>query len=104
MEDFFEHKQTYDLIVELIFFTSFEAQNRDKFVIKINQLLKANGKYMGLFFTHEFGRDYPPFGASKEQYEQLFSAYFFFKVFDIAYNSIKPRIGREYFFILQKKI
>lgn len=102
--DFFEHKQSYDLIVELTFFTSFEPDNRKKFVNKIYQLLKSDGKYVGLFFTHEFGENFPPFGATKEQYEQLFGDYFYFKIFEIAYNSIKPRNGREYFFIMQKNI
>ncbi|MEA3451502.1 MAG: methyltransferase domain-containing protein [Bacteroidota bacterium] len=101
-QDFFELRQKFDLIVELAFFTSFELQKRTDFVSQIYNSLNENGKYVGLFFTHEFNKDYPPFGATKTQYEQLFKEYFFFKTFEIANNSIKPRRNREYFFIMQK--
>lgn len=101
-EDFFEHEENYDLIIELAFFTSFEPEKRERFIKKINKLLSKNGKYVGLLFTHEFGNPYPPFGATKETYDKLFLKYFNYKTFEIAENSIKPRAGREYFVILEK--
>ncbi len=103
IEDFFVHKQKYDLIVEQTFFTSFEPEKREDFARKMADLLFPNGKYVGLFFTHEFGFDFPPFGATKDIYLNLFEPYFSIKNFKIAYNSIKPRKGREYFFIFIKK-
>jgi len=101
-QDFFKLKQKYDLIIELAFFTSFEPSKRKDFVKKIHSSLTEKGKYVGLFFTHEFNKSYPPFGATKTIYEQLFEKYFNIKTFEIANNSIKPRKNREYFFIMQK--
>ncbi len=103
-DNFFSHKSKYDLILEQTFFTSFCPDKRKAFAKKIFNLLNKGGKYVGLFFSHEFMKPIPPFGATKEIYEQLFLPFFNFKRFEIAYNSIKPRKGREYFFIMQKKI
>jgi thiopurine S-methyltransferase len=103
LDDFFEHTEKYNLIVEQTFFTSFEPEKRQDFAKKIADLLFKGGKYVGLFFTHEFGKDYPPFGANKQVYIQLFRPYFDFKIFEIAYNSIKPRRNREYFFVLERR-
>lgn len=103
IQDFFEHNQKYDLIVEQTFFTSFHPSKREKFAKKIADLLNDKGKYVGLFFTHEFHKDLPPFGATKDIYNEFFLKYFDYKTFEIANNSIKPRKWREYFFIMQKK-
>ncbi|NPA68931.1 MAG: methyltransferase [Chlorobi bacterium] len=102
-EDFFKHKNKYDLIIELAFFTSIIPDNREKLANKIYDLLNPNGKYVGLFFNHEFKLDKPPYGAMKETYLELIKDKFTVKTFEIAYNSIKPRAGRELFFIFKKK-
>jgi len=101
-QDFFSFNQTFDLIIEQTFFTSFHPSKRSVFVKKIHSLLNNNGKYLGLFFTHEFGKNYPPFGATKETYKQLFGSLFTIKTLKIASNSIKPRREREFFFIFKK--
>ncbi len=102
-EDFFEHKGKYDLIIELAFFTSIIPEDREKLANKIYNLLKPKGKYVGLFFNHEFNLDKPPYGAMKETYLELIKDKFKVKTFEIAYNSIKPRAGRELFFIFEKQ-
>ncbi len=101
-KDFFKHKETYDLIFELAFFTSIIPENREKLADKIYELLKPRGKYVGLFFNHEFKLNKPPFGAMKETYLELIKDKFKVKTFEIAYNSIKPRAGKELFFIFEK--
>lgn len=101
-EDFFDHKGNYDLILELAFFTSIIPEDREKLADKIYQLLNPKGKYAGVFFNHEFKLDNPPFGAMKETYLELIKNKFKVKTFEIAYNSIKPRAGRELFFIFEK--
>ncbi|MBN2893802.1 MAG: methyltransferase domain-containing protein [Bacteroidales bacterium] len=103
IQDFFEHTNKYDYIIELAFFTSFTPENRNKLVQKLSKLLNEKGKYVGLLFTHEFEKPYPPFGATKQIYDDLFLKYFNYKTFEIAYNSIKPRKNREYFIILEQK-
>ena len=102
-EDFFSHRGKYDLIVEQTFFSSIDRKLRPAYAQKMHELLTPGGKLVGLLFTHEFNLQAPPFGGTIEEYSALFRSYFVFKAFDIAYNSIKPRAGRELFFILQKK-
>ena len=101
-EDFFEHKGSYDLIVELTFFTSIIPERREELAKKIFNLLKPGGKYTGVFFSHEFGYNHPPYGAVKETYIEFIKNLFTIKTFETAYNSIKPRANRELFFIFQK--
>lgn len=101
-DDFFTHQNKYDLIIELAFFTSFKPQRRAEYAQKVYDLLNPKGKLIGLFFNHEFGNSYPPFGGSKKEYQKLFSDKFCIKYMETAYNSIKPRSGREFFILLQK--
>ncbi len=101
-EDFFEHKGIYDLIIELAFFTSIIPEKRGELAKKMRDLLKPGGKYVGLFFNHEFKLNHPPYGAMKETYLELIKDLFEVKIFETAYNSIKPRKGRELFFIFKK--
>ncbi|HAG17145.1 MAG TPA: SAM-dependent methyltransferase [Bacteroidales bacterium] len=103
-QDFFIHQLRYDLIVEQTFFTSIFPSQRQAYVEKTAQLLHTNGKLVGLFFNHHFSFDGPPFGGSQEEYRLYFSPYFYFKIFETAYNSIKPRKDRELFMLLEKKI
>jgi SAM-dependent methyltransferase len=102
-EDFFKHKGEYDLIVEQTFFSSIEPIQRTNYVKKVHELLSPRGKLMGLLFDDPLFDDHPPFGGSKAEYEKYFGQYFEFKVFETAYNSIKPRMGRELFILLVKK-
>jgi SAM-dependent methyltransferase len=102
-QDFFDHKEKYDLIVEQTFFSSFHPSLREKLISQISNLLKEKGKYMGLIFNHEFNFQGPPFGGFVDEYRTLFQPYFNFHVFETAFNSIKPRKERELFFIVIKK-
>lgn len=99
-EDFFKHNGKYDLIVEQTFFSSLPRTLRADYVENMHRLLKPGGKLVGLLFNHEFGLDKPPFGGSVEEYRELFAGKFSFIHFKTAYNSIKPRKGRELFFLL----
>lgn len=102
IQDFFGHKETYDLILEQTFFSSIPTYRRDEFARKISALLQPDGKYIGLLFNHHFSFDGPPFGGTYEEYQKLFTKYFTIKTMEIAYNSIKPRKGREFFVKLIK--
>jgi SAM-dependent methyltransferase len=103
LKNFFELDETFDLIVESAFFTSVEPEQREQLAHKMFRLLKPGGKYVGLFFNHEFGFDHPPYGAVKETYIELVKELFTIKTLEPAYNSIKARAGRELFFIFEKK-
>jgi len=100
--DFFDLNFTFDLILEQTFFTSFPPQLRTAFVIQMHKLLNLDGKYVGLFFNHPFYNHFPPFSMFPQEYLQLFKPYFSVQCFENCYNSIKPRAGREVFFIMQK--
>ncbi len=102
-EDFFEHTGQYDRIIEQTFITSFPPQHRRAFARKVYELLKPGGKFAGLMFNHEFPFDGPPFGGTKKEYVHLFKEGFVIETMEIAYNSIKPRKGRELFMVLRKK-
>lgn len=101
--DFFTHSDTYDLIIEQTFFSAIPPENRSLYVKKVHQLLKEDGKLVGLLFDRDFNNPFPPFGGNKMIYKPLFEKYFYFKVFEKAYNSIKPRAHNELFIIFEKK-
>jgi thiopurine S-methyltransferase len=103
LDDFFLITRKFDLILEQTFLSSFQPKHWPEIAKKINSLLNPEGKYTGLLFNHDFGLKYPPFADVPEKYVSVFQPYFLFKKFEVAYNSIKPRAGRELFFIFQKK-
>ncbi len=101
-EDFFKHTGRYDLIVEQTFFSSLPRTLRNDYAGQVYKLLAPGGKLAGLLFNHAFPFDYPPYGGSPEEYSKLFKNQFKFLHFSTAYNSIKPRKGRELFVLLLK--
>ncbi len=101
--DFFEHEGSYDLILEQTFFCALDPSLRKEYVQKMQSLLNPNGKLVGLLFQFSLTEVGPPFGASKEEYELLFTNDFEIKLLETANNSIKARQGNELFFIFIKK-
>ena len=103
-ENFFEHKGEYDIIVEYVFFCAIPPASRADYAKKVCELLKPGGKLVGLLFNDPIdGIEGPPFGGSKEEYIEYFKPYFEIKKYEDAYNSIKPRAGRELFCIFVKR-
>lgn len=101
--DFFNHSKKYDLIIEQTFFCALHPTMRKNYVTHTHQLLKENGKLVGLLFDAELNKDKPPFGGSKEEYINYFSTKFNIEIMEKAYNSIAPRKDRELFIKLTKK-
>lgn len=102
-QDFFEHTNKYDLIIEQTFFCALDPKLRSNYVTKMNNLLNKKGKLVGLLFDFELTNEGPPFGGCKEEYLNLFTKEFAINVLEKSHNSIKPRFGREFFFIFTKK-
>lgn len=100
--DFFEFQGDFDLILEQTFFCALEPSKRTNYVDKMHSLLRANGKLAGLLFDFSLTEVGPPFGGCKEEYLNLFNNKFKIITLDKAINSIKPREGRELFFIFEK--
>lgn len=103
-EDFFLHIGKYDIIIEQTFFCSIKPEIRANYAKKVFDLLNEGGKLVGLLFDDELNSDKPPYGGRKHDYVKYFSPYFDFRVYETAYNSIKPRAGREIFVNFVKKI
>lgn len=100
-EDFFTHQGSYDFIVEQTFFCALNPEMRTDYVKKMSELLKPNGKLIGLLFNREFEGG-PPFGGSSAEYETLFKQYFDLISIEPCLNSIPPRLGSEVFIVIQQ--
>ena len=108
--DFFElnsnkHSKpiVFDLIIEQTFFCAINPSLRSTYFKQMHKLLKPGGKLVGLLFDAVLNTDQPPFGGSKAEYPHYFEQLFDAQHFEKAYNSIKPREGRELFINLIKK-
>ena len=101
-QDFFEHHDQYDLIIEQTFFCAIDPSLRKRYVTHMLHLLNSKGKLAGLLFNDELNDNKPPFGGSRVEYESLFFPFFNKIYFEECYNSIKPRMGRELFILLEK--
>lgn len=101
--DFFALSMQFDLIIEQTFFCALDPSLRPAYAKKMWELLQPKSKLVGLLFDDALNADRPPFGGNKKEYEQYFQPYFHFRYFEQAYNSIKPRQGRELFICLEKK-
>ncbi len=93
--NFFEHDQTYDLILEQTFFCALDPKMRTDYATKMHELLKPNGKLTGVMFCFELTEQGPPFGGSAKEYEGYFSNLFSIERMEPCLNSIAPRLGRE---------
>ena len=105
-DDFFAHRHQYDLILEQTFFCSFPPTDKNRFAYakQIAQLLKVNGKLVGLWFDIPLTKNMEkrPFGGDRELYLKFLNPFFKTINFEPCYNSIKPRKGNELFGIFQK--
>lgn len=102
-ENFFEHKNQYDLIIEQTFFCAINPTLRTQYAKHMHSLLKENGKLVGLLFNENLNPGNPPFGGSKTEYLNYFEKLFTIVIFDSCYNSIKPRENKELFIKFVKK-
>lgn len=100
--DFFDLKGPYDLILEQTFFCALDPSLRRAYAEKMSELLFPGGILAGVLFNEPLFSDHPPFGGSKDEYLSCFEDLFEIKKFETAYNSIKPRQGRELFIELRK--
>ena len=107
LEDFFEHKNQYDIIFEQTFFCSFipTDDNRNRYAEHMAKLIKAQGKLVGVWFDIPItdNLEKRPFGGNKELYLSYLNPHLEMKTFERCYNSIPPRQGNELFGIFTKK-
>ncbi|WGD34276.1 methyltransferase domain-containing protein [Olleya sp. YS] len=101
-DNFFDLDMSFDLIIEQTFFCAINPNLRSAYAAKTFEILNTNGKVAGLLFDAPLNDTHPPFGGSKAEYIEYFKPYFEINIMEEAYNSIKPRLGKELFFIVQK--
>lgn len=101
-ENFFEHHNTYDLIVEQTFFCALQPEQRKDYTLKMKELLKPEASLLGVLFDFPLTEKGPPFGGNMPEYQHLFGEHFKIEKLERCYNSIKPRQGSELFFKLLK--
>ncbi|MDN3643971.1 SAM-dependent methyltransferase [Lutimonas halocynthiae] len=101
-EDFFTHEGSYGLIFEQTFFCALDPSLRVNYIDKMKDLLKLNGKLVGLLFDFRLDDIGPPFGGSEDAYTIDFKKRFHLKTLAPCYNSIKPRQGKELFINFEK--
>jgi thiopurine S-methyltransferase len=92
--DFFKHKGSYNVIIEQTFFCAIDPELRPRYVNKCYDLLKKNGKLLGVLFNREFEGG-PPFGGNKKEYQTLFENVFTTVRIINSIHSIPPRMGNE---------
>jgi methyl halide transferase len=108
--DFFEIKETFDMIIEQTFFCAIRPELRPLYAEKVSSLLIENedenkaylGVLVGLLFGKEFPFQGPPFGGTEMEYRHFFNLYFKKVEIELAHNSIKPREGAELWVKLKK--
>ena len=101
-ENFFNHVGQYDLIIEQTFFCAINPELRRNYAKQMHQLLKPNGKLVGVLFNDELNKNHPPFGGNQTEYLPYFENLFKIKVFEPSHNSVKPRANRELFINFEK--
>ena len=104
-QDFFKLKKNnfFDVILEQTFFCALDPFLRIKYVSKCYQLLKKDGKLIGLLFNTKFNHDGPPFGGITDDYIALFSKKFTLLEMANSTHSVSPRKGNELWIEFQKK-
>jgi thiopurine S-methyltransferase len=100
--DFFQHRGDYDLILEQTFFCALPPDMRTAYVDKMRELLKENGKLVGVLFDFPLSEKGPPFGGSLEEYRSLLAPGFEICVLERCFNSVPERAGKEFFLIARK--
>lgn len=100
--DFFDHQGAYDVLLEQTFFCALDPSLRASYVKKAADLLKPNGRLMGVLFNTHFEGG-PPFGGNTEAYKALFSPFFILQKLEECTRSIPQRMGNEVEFIFIKK-
>ncbi|WP_201595741.1 methyltransferase domain-containing protein [Psychrobacter vallis] len=104
--DFFDlspEQYRFDWVLEQTFFCAINPSRRNEYVQQMAALLKPNGKLVGLLFAKDFGREDPPFGGTKEEYQQRFETHFEIEIMEPSRNSHPARQGSELFIQMHVK-
>lgn len=104
--DFFQlspEQYQFDWIFEQTFFCAITPSRRDEYVQQMAALLRPQGKLVGVLFNKDFGRQEPPFGGTKQEYQRRFAPFFDITIMAPSHNSHPARQDSELFIELQVK-
>jgi SAM-dependent methyltransferase len=108
-EDFFDlpdelHDQ-FDYVLEYTCFCEISPERRFEYDRVIWQLLKPEGKLLGLFFPLDKNVDEggPPWGVNISELHALFGLHWNLESEEMPKESIEPRVDREVMMIWKKK-
>tara|TARA_Y100000991_G_scaffold113119_1_gene85370 strand:+ start:1391 stop:1990 length:600 start_codon:yes stop_codon:yes gene_type:complete len=93
----------FNVIIEQTFFCAINPGLRSNYVEKTHEILKENGKIIGLLFNREFDAKGPPFGGTEKEYKGLFNSKFNFTKFENSLLSSFPRKEYEFWIEFIKK-
>ena len=96
-----EYAQQFDYVIEHTCFCALAPELREGYVSLVYQLLKPEGQYIGLFFTHNRPGG-PPFGIQPTAIRDLFSPQFDIMALTPTPHSVPARQGEEHLGRFQK--
>ena len=108
-EDFFdlpdELHGKFDYVLEYTCFCAISPKRRFEYDRVIWQLLKPEGKLLGLFFPldKDVKEGGPPWGVNISELHKLFSLHWDLESEEMPKESIEPRVDREVLMIWKKK-
>lgn len=96
-----EFPEKFDYLVEHTCFCAILPEQRDRYVEIARSLLKPQGLFLGIFFTHSRPGG-PPFGTTPEEIDRYFQPAFQILSLVPVENSIPRRLGEEHFGVFQR--
>ena len=94
----------FDVVVEYTCFCAIDPIDRQKYIETVSGILKKSGLFVGILFPLD-GKDIdsgPPFNVDLNETLNMFDKFLYRKECEKSPHSIKPRKGREIFFIYEK--
>lgn len=73
-------------MLEQTFFCAISPARCDEYIEQIVALLKSHGKLVSILFNVNFGRQEPPFGSTRDEYQQRFETHFNGEIMETSYN------------------
>lgn len=97
-----QYQQQFDYLFEHTCFCAIAPEQRQAYVELVAALLKPDGIFYGVFFTHNRVGG-PPWATTTDEVKALFSPYFNIEDLSLVTNSIPRRQNLEHWGILRRK-
>jgi SAM-dependent methyltransferase len=99
-----EYAGGFDYVLEHTCFCSIDPNQRNRYAYAARDLLKPNGKLIGLWWVFDrLGSGGPPFAVTKNQIMDTFSKFFDFEIVYVPKDSVPERKDAELFTLMAKR-